>query len=109
VDGETNQFQSNGLEGSSNINLRGLGQGRTLVLLNGKRIVPNPYAVGESGQQFLNINQIPSIGARSPASARTGSTWWRRSTISTRASCAPATSIRNPDRWRWVRRHPGSD
>lgn len=61
VDGETNQFQSNGLEGSSNINLRGLGPGRTLVLLNGKRIVPNPYAVGESGQQFVNINQIPAI------------------------------------------------
>lgn len=61
VDGETNQFQSNGLEGSSNINLRGLGPGRTLVLMNGKRIVPNPYAVGESGQQFVNINQIPAI------------------------------------------------
>ena len=36
VDGETNQFQSNGLEGTANINLRGLGAGRNLVLLNGR-------------------------------------------------------------------------
>ena len=28
VDGETNQFQSNGLEGTANINLRGLGSTR---------------------------------------------------------------------------------
>ena len=29
VDGQTNQFSSNGLEGTSNINLRGLGPART--------------------------------------------------------------------------------
>lgn len=45
VDGQTNQFSSNGLEGTSNINLRGLGPGRTLVLLNGKRQTFAPYAV----------------------------------------------------------------
>ena len=37
VDGQTNQFASNGLEGTSNVNLRGLGPARTLVLLNGPR------------------------------------------------------------------------
>ncbi|CAI8176634.1 MAG: Uncharacterised protein [Alphaproteobacteria bacterium] len=31
VDGETNQFQSNGLEGTANINLRGLGAGRCVA------------------------------------------------------------------------------
>ncbi len=37
VDGQTNQFASNGLEGTSNVNLRGLGPARTLVLINGRR------------------------------------------------------------------------
>lgn len=36
TDGQTNQFASNGLEGTSNVNLRGLGPARTLVLLNGR-------------------------------------------------------------------------
>jgi len=61
IDGETNQFQSNGLEGISNVNLRGLGAGRTLVLLNGGRVVPNAYFIGQDGQQFVNTNAIPTI------------------------------------------------
>ncbi len=61
IDGETNQFQSNGLEGSSNVNLRGLGAGRTLVLMNGSRMAKNPYYIAESGQQFTNTNTIPTI------------------------------------------------
>jgi iron complex outermembrane recepter protein len=61
IDGETNQFQSNGLEGISNVNLRGLGAGRTLVLLNGNRVVPNPFFIGQDGQQFVNTNAIPVI------------------------------------------------
>jgi outer membrane receptor protein involved in Fe transport len=59
IDGETNQFQSNGLEGISNVNLRGLGAGRTLVLMNGNRIVPSPFFIGQDGQQFVNTNIIP--------------------------------------------------
>ena len=35
MDGEANQFGSNAAEGISNINLRGLGTQRTLVLVNG--------------------------------------------------------------------------
>jgi outer membrane receptor protein involved in Fe transport len=61
IDGETNQFTSNGLEGISNVNLRGLGPGRTLVLMNGRRLVSSPYAVAETGQLFVNTNQIPAI------------------------------------------------
>jgi len=60
VDGQTNQFSSNGLEGTSNINLRGLGPGRTLVLLNGRRQVFHPYSVGEQAQLFVDTNMIPT-------------------------------------------------
>lgn len=61
IDGETNQFQSNGLEAISNVNLRGLGAGRTLVLFNSTRVVPNPFFIGQDGQQFVNTNVIPAI------------------------------------------------
>ena len=61
VDGETNQFQSNGLEGTANVNLRGLGAGRNLVLLNGRRNVFSPYAISEQQQLFVDINNIPAV------------------------------------------------
>jgi len=62
TDGETNQFQSNALEGAANVNLRGLGPGRTLVLLNGKRMPYGGFSVTQQAyQQFVNINQIPLI------------------------------------------------
>ena len=60
TDSQTNQFASNGLEGTSNVNLRGLGPGRTLVLLNGRRQVLHPYAIGEQAQLFVDTNMIPS-------------------------------------------------
>ncbi len=59
IDGETNQFTSNGLEGSANINLRGLGPARTLVLINGRRQVAAPFALAEQAQLFVDTNQIP--------------------------------------------------
>ncbi|MDZ7826602.1 MAG: TonB-dependent receptor plug domain-containing protein [Gammaproteobacteria bacterium] len=49
IDHGVDQFTSNGLEGISNVNLRGLGPGRTLVLMNGRRLVSSPYAVAEQG------------------------------------------------------------
>ncbi len=61
IDGETNQFQSNGLEGVSNVNLRGLGAARTLVMLNGRRMQYSPYGIAETGQLFVNTNAIPAI------------------------------------------------
>lgn len=60
IDGETNQFASNGLEGTSNINLRGLGPARTLVLINGRRQTYSPYAIGEQAQLFVDTNTLPS-------------------------------------------------
>ena len=61
VDGETNQFQSNGLEGTANVNLRGLGAGLNLVLLNGRRNVFSAYAIAEQEQLFVDINNIPGV------------------------------------------------
>ena len=60
VDGQTNQFASNGLEGTSNINLRGLGPARTLVLINGHRQTYYPYPIGEQAQLFVDTNSIPA-------------------------------------------------
>lgn len=60
TDGETNQFASNGLEGTANVNLRGLGPARTLVLINGKRQTFSPYAIGEQAQLFVDTNMIPA-------------------------------------------------
>ena len=43
--GDTNQFdaRAQGNEGAGSINLRGFGRERTLVLLNGRRMVENPF------------------------------------------------------------------
>lgn len=60
VDGQTNQFASNGLEGTSNVNLRGLGPARTLVLINGRRQTYAPYSIGEQAQLFIDTNMIPA-------------------------------------------------
>ena len=60
VDGQTNQFASNGLEGTSNVNLRGLGPARTLVLINGHRQTYYPYPIGEQAQLFVDTNSIPT-------------------------------------------------
>jgi iron complex outermembrane recepter protein len=60
IDGNTNQFTSNGLEGLGNVNLRGLGPSRTLVLMNGHRMASAPYLIGESAQAFVDTNLIPA-------------------------------------------------
>lgn len=59
VDGETNQFQSNATEGTANVNIRGLGPARTLVLLNGKRQVPVPTRLPAG--RFVDINSFPRL------------------------------------------------
>lgn len=46
--------------GTANINLRGLGLDKTLVLFNGKRQVIHSTSAG-SGASFVDINMIPSI------------------------------------------------
>jgi len=57
MDGETNQFGSNAAEGIANINLRGLGQNRTLVLINGKRQVTAPLSTGAG--RSVNLHDLP--------------------------------------------------
>jgi outer membrane receptor protein involved in Fe transport len=47
---------------AASINLRGIGSGNTLVLLNGRRIAPHPIAAGAVPRLSANINQIP-LGA----------------------------------------------
>ncbi|MFQ3234948.1 MAG: iron complex outermembrane receptor protein [Paraglaciecola sp.] len=41
IQGNSNQYGSNGTEGKPNINIRGLGANRTLVLINGRRLLPS--------------------------------------------------------------------
>ena len=57
VIGDANQFdaRAQGNEGVASVNLRGLGPQRTLVLLNGKRIVQS----GGSGIPIVDVNMIP--------------------------------------------------
>ena len=58
--GDTNQFDSRaqGNEGAGSINLRGLGRERTLVLLNGRRLVTN----GFTGAVDTNLLPSAAIG-----------------------------------------------
>ncbi|MBQ73904.1 MAG: TonB-dependent receptor [Gammaproteobacteria bacterium] len=58
VDGDSNQFMSNASEGLANVNLRGLGPNRTLVLINGQRQVSVPVRL-QAGR-FVDINNIPA-------------------------------------------------
>lgn len=50
----TNQTSSFGATGSSTLNLRGMGENRTLVLVDGKR-----HVAGEPGTFAVDINTIP--------------------------------------------------
>ena len=47
---------------NSTVNLRGIGSGNTLVLLNGRRLAPHPISQAESGVPSLstNVNNLPS-------------------------------------------------
>jgi len=62
--GDTNQFdgRAQGSEGSGTINLRGLGSSRTLVLLDGKRLAPNPFAFAGNGSVDTNILPLAAVG-----------------------------------------------
>ena len=62
MDGESNQFGSNAAEGIANVNLRGLGTQRTLVLINGKRQVTVPSRTGAG--RSVNLHDLP-MGALS--------------------------------------------
>ncbi|MGU3389801.1 TonB-dependent receptor [Sphingomonas sp. M1A8_2b] len=49
---DANENVSNGSDGTANINLRNLGSNRTLILLNGQRLLP---------QQAMDLNFVPSV------------------------------------------------
>lgn len=53
-----NPLVSNGMAGTANLNLRGLGLGSTLVLVNGKRLALSGQ-VSNDGSSFVDINQVP--------------------------------------------------
>lgn len=59
VVGEANQYTAGNTTGSANINLRGLGGGRTLVLLNGRRLAP--ATIGVIGYD-VNLLPMAAIG-----------------------------------------------
>jgi iron complex outermembrane receptor protein len=54
------------------LNLRGIGSGSTLVLLNGRRIAPHPISAGEVPRLSANINQIPLSAVQSIEVLRDG-------------------------------------
>lgn len=60
TENQTNQFASNLTAGTANINLRGLGLSRTLVLMNGRRMV-TAAAQANDGSAFVDINTIPAL------------------------------------------------
>ncbi len=49
---------------NASISLRGIPSGNTLVLLNGRRLVPHPISAAEAGVPALsaNVNQLPNRG-----------------------------------------------
>jgi outer membrane receptor protein involved in Fe transport len=51
-----NSTTSNGADGTATINLRGLGNQRTLVLVNGRRLGPG----AGDGRNYSDINEIPA-------------------------------------------------
>ena len=59
---ETATGPNNARGDGASVNLRGLGSGNTLVLINGRRIAPFPISGGAVPRLSTNINQIP-VGA----------------------------------------------
>ncbi len=61
---ETQNGGANSRGDNANINLRGVGAGNTLVLLNGRRIAPHPITSNDGGVPafYANVNQLPTQG-----------------------------------------------
>ncbi len=51
--------------GTASVNLRGLGNNNTLVLINGRRAVPSGSGVFNGFQSVVDINQIPAVAVDS--------------------------------------------
>ncbi len=61
TENQSNQFDNNNAAGTANVNLRGLGVSRTLVLINGRRAVTSALPHND-GQGFVDLNSLP-LGA----------------------------------------------
>ena len=61
---ETQNGGANSRGDNANVNLRGIGAGSTLVLLNGRRIAPHPITSNDGGVPafYSNVNQLPTQG-----------------------------------------------
>jgi iron complex outermembrane recepter protein len=71
--GDTNQFdaRAQGSEGSGSVNLRGFGPQRTLVLLNGRRMVASPFLVGAVDTNFIPLAAIGRVEVLKDGAAAT--------------------------------------
>jgi iron complex outermembrane receptor protein len=71
--GDTNQFdaRAQGSEGSGSVNLRGFGPQRTLVLLNGRRMVASPFLVGAVDTNFIPTAAIGRVEVLKDGAAAT--------------------------------------
>lgn len=61
---ETTSGGANSRGDNANVNLRGIGSGNTLVLLNGRRLAPHPVTSPDAGALSfsVNVNQLPTRG-----------------------------------------------
>jgi iron complex outermembrane receptor protein len=59
---ETNVLGADARGDNTSLNLRGIGSGNTLVLVNGRRLAPHPISQAEGGVPSLavNVNQLPA-------------------------------------------------
>jgi len=59
---ETNVLGADARGDNTSLNLRGIGSGNTLVLVNGRRLAPHPISQAEGGVPSLavNVNQLPT-------------------------------------------------
>jgi iron complex outermembrane receptor protein len=71
--GDTNQFdaRAQGTEGSGSVNLRGFGPTRTLVLLNGRRMVHSPFLFGAVDTNFIPLAAIGRVEVLKDGAAAT--------------------------------------
>jgi iron complex outermembrane recepter protein len=71
--GDTNQFdaRAQGSEGSGSVNLRGFGPQRTLVLLNGRRMVASPFLIGAVDTNFIPLAAIGRVEVLKDGAAAT--------------------------------------
>jgi iron complex outermembrane receptor protein len=71
--GDTNQFdaRAQGSEGSGSVNLRGFGPQRTLVLLNGRRMVASPFLIGAVDTNFIPTAAIGRVEVLKDGAAAT--------------------------------------